>query len=97
MIIYEFTTWCTNKLFAINEIEVEEKTKTYIGKHCRINKDEIGKMQSTYGNRMYLLDNNPEPYISAMKEHIASRIKHYEAAALAEKEKLSKWEALKEV
>lgn len=70
MIIYEFTTWCagSGKHFAVNEIEVEEKQKIYVGKHCRINKSEIGILSSHYGNRMYLLENDPETYIKAMIE-----------------------------
>lgn len=68
MIIYEFSTWFTknNEMYAVKEIEVEEKPKSYIGKGIRINKDDIDKLQHGYGNRMYRLDNDPKPYIRAM-------------------------------
>lgn len=96
MIIYEFTTWRakSNELFTVNKIEVEEKPKTYIGKHCRINKNDIGVLQNSFGNRMYLFDNNPAPYIAAMKERIKGRISVYEAHAAEAREDLAKWEAL---
>ena len=57
MIIYEFSTWGSNgKPYTIKEIEVEEKPKTYIARGIRVNKDDIGKLQSHFGNRMYRLD-----------------------------------------
>ena len=69
MIIYEFSTWCSNgKPYTIREVEVEEKPKTYISRGIRVNKDDIGKLQNNYGNRMYRLDNDPKPYIEAMVE-----------------------------
>lgn len=67
MIIYEFSTWGSNgKPYTIKEVEVEEKPKTYIARGIRVNKDDIGKLQSHFGNRMYRLDNDPKPYIEAM-------------------------------
>ena len=70
MIIYEFSTWGSNgKPYTIKEVEVEEKPKTYIARGIRINKDDIGKLQNNYGNRMYRLDNDPKPYIAAMLNH----------------------------
>lgn len=70
MIIYEFSTWGGNgNPYTVKEIEVEEKPKTYIARGIRINKDDIDKLQNHFGNRMYRLDNNPEPYIKAMINH----------------------------
>lgn len=70
MIIYEFSTWGSNgKMFTIKEIKVEEKPKTYVARGMRINKDDIGKLQKHFGNRMYRLDNDPKPYIEAMLNH----------------------------
>ena len=71
MIIYEFTTWCAmGELYTVREIEVEEKPKIYISKYrSRINKNDIDKLQHGYGNRMYRLDNDPKPYITAMINH----------------------------
>lgn len=69
MIIYEFSTWSSNgKPYTIEEVEVEEKPKTYIARGIRVNKDDIGKLQKHFGNRMYRLDNDPKPYIEAMVE-----------------------------
>lgn len=97
MIIYEFErTSLAGKLFEIHEIEVEEKPKTYIGKYTRISKDDIGKLSSHYGNRMYSLSNDPKPYIEAIKELIAKKIKLYEKWLADENESLAKWTALAE-
>lgn len=69
MKIYEFSTWNTNgKMYTVKEIEVEEKPKTYIARGIRINKDDIDKLQYSYGNRMFRLDNDPKPYIEAIVE-----------------------------
>ena len=72
MKIYEFSTWGAwrgdNKLFGVAEIEVEEKPKSYTGKGVRVLKDDIGRLQNNFGNRMYLLENTPIVYISAMIE-----------------------------
>ena len=44
MIIYEFSTWCTNgKMFGIEEIEVEEKPKTYISTNAQLDIEYILK------------------------------------------------------
>jgi hypothetical protein len=96
MFIYKFATWGAKKgeLYAITKIEVEEKPKTYISGSHRINKDDIGKLQVGFENKMYLLDNNPEPFISAMKNNIEKNIKSYETRAAAAKENLARWEAL---
>ena len=68
MIIYEFSTWLTgnNEMYTIKEIDVEEKAKIYTARGVRINKADIDKLQKGFGNRMYRLDNNAEPYITAM-------------------------------
>ena len=99
MIIYEFTTWTFRKdsfngLFTVNEIEVEEKPKTYIGKNCRINKSEIGILSTSYGNRMYLLENKPEIYINAMINRRKMGVATAENRLAEAKEQLVKWEEL---
>ena len=98
MIIYEFSTWhYSNSLpFAVKEIEVEEKPKTYIGKGSRINKDDIGVLQSSYGDRMYLLENKPEIYINAMIERWKNRVNIAEIRLADTRKQLSKWSALAE-
>lgn len=98
MIIYEFSTWVTKQgePFSVKEIEVEEKTKTYIGKGCRINKGEIGLLQSSWGNRMYLLENKPEIYINAMIERCKNSVDIEKIRLERAQERLSKWNALAE-
>ena len=98
MIIYEFSTWHAKKgeLFSAIEIEVEEKSKTYIGKGCRIRKDEIGLLQSSYGDRMYLLENKPEIYINAMIARWENRVNIAEIRLADTQKQLSKWSALAE-
>lgn len=67
MIIYEFSTWCgRGEMYGIKEIEVEEKPKTYIAKGIRVNKDDIDKLQNSFGYRMYRLEKDAKPYIEAM-------------------------------
>lgn len=68
MIIYEFSTWFAknNEMYTIKEIEVEEKPKIYTARGARINKADIDKLQKGYGNKMYRLDNDAKPYITAM-------------------------------
>lgn len=98
MIIYRFSTWTfkKGKIFEAEEIEVEEKPKTYVSKRCRINKNEIGKLSSHYGNEMYLLENKPEIYINAMIEHCKRGVDVAEKNLDAARERLSKWSALAE-
>ena len=98
MIIYEFSTWWAKhgELFSVKEIEVEEKTKTYIGKGCRINKGEIGLLQNSWGNRMYLLENKPEIYINAMIERCKNHVETAEKCLADAHKQLSKWSALAE-
>ena len=45
MKIYRFSSWFAGKkLFTVEEIEVEEKPKSYVGKYTRILKsDKIGR------------------------------------------------------
>ena len=99
MKIYEFSTWGAwsgdNKLFGVAEIEVEEKPKTYIGKGTRVSKDDIGRLQNSYGNRMYLLENTPMVYISAMIERKKESIENKERYLRLAKSELEAWEALK--
>lgn len=99
MIIYEFSTWWTcrgdNGLFSITEIEVEEKQKTYVGNHTRINKSDIDVLQSGYGNRMYRLDNNPTPYIEAMIQAKRNHLESLKQSATNVSKELSKWIDLK--
>lgn len=98
MIIFEFSTWRTKQgeLFSVKEIEVEEKPKTYIGRDSRINKDEIGLLQSSWGNRMYLLENKPETFINAMIGRCKNSVDVAEKRLADARERLSKWNALAE-
>ena len=99
MIIYEFSTWGCYKgeMYAIKAIEVEEKTKIYAGNGCRINKDDIDKLSSRYGYRMYRLDKDPQPYIAAMIMLFEEKVEAREAQLKEAKEGLAKWKALEEV
>ncbi len=96
MIIYEFSTWGSNeKPYTVKEVEVEEKPKTYIARGIRVNKDDIGKLQSHFGNRMYRLDSDPKPYIEAManyKKHIMEQATENLKRATAD---FNKWFDLK--
>lgn len=99
MIIYEFSTLNLrnngfNGFFGVREIEVVEKTKTYVGKDHRINKDAIGKLQDSCGSVMYLLENNSEIYINAIIECCRNSVYIAETRLSAARENLSKWSAL---
>lgn len=100
MILYKFTTWTwqknSNGFFAVEEVEVEEKTKIYVGGRRRILKEDIGVLKSGYGNEMYLLENNPEIYINAMIENYESSVDVLETRLAQAREKLSKWSELAE-
>lgn len=98
MIIYEFSTWFANgQGFTVKEIEVEEKPKCYVGKHLRINKTEIDIISgSSYGHRMYRLDNDPKYYIEAMIQSCESSVQVMEARLAESKAKLEKWRAIAE-
>ena len=96
MKIYEFSTWGSyNELFKVEEIEVEEKPKSYVGKYNRILKTDIDRLQGHYGNRMYRLTNDSDFYISEVIKRIRERVEGMEKALKGEKERLSEWEALK--
>ena len=99
MIIYEFTTWCANgEMFCIKEVEVEEKPKTYITKsRMRINKSDINKLSSHYGNQMYRLDKDPRPYIEAMVNKQKKIIEQTTERLKRETDKFNKWFDLKEM
>ena len=98
MIIYEFSTRgaykSENGLFDMTEIEVEEKPKSYIGKGRKINKPDINKLQTSFGSRMYRLDNNAQAYISAMIKRQKERIESKEQSLNLAKKELKEWEAL---
>lgn len=98
MIIYKFSTWFTNpaELFSVKEIEVEEKTKIYIGKGCRVKKDDIGRLTTSSGNEMFLLENNPATYINAMIERCKRSVNVAEMRLENERKTLAKWSALAE-
>lgn len=97
MIIYEFSTWFTNReAFNVREIEVEEKPKTYVGKGLRINKSDIDTISRDYGHRMYRLDNDPKPYIEAMIEIRERSVQGAEKRLAEEKAELEKWRAIAE-
>lgn len=98
MIIYEFSTWgaykSDNGLFSIEEHEVEEKPKSYIGKGVRILKDDIDKLQGSYGHRMYRLSKDPKPYISAMTERMERAVESVEKSLKIKKDELKEWKTL---
>lgn len=98
MIIYEFSTWgaweSDNGLFSVEEVEVEEKPKSYVGKGHRINKSDIGVVTNHYGNRMFSLDNNPNPYIEAMIERNRNIVQSLEKSLEIAKKELKAWETL---
>ena len=98
MIIYEFSTWSgwniDNGLFTMNEIEVEEKPKSYIGKHVRILKSDINKLDTLYGNRMYRLDNDAKSYIEAVIKRKKGKLESLEDRIKEAKAELEKWEIL---
>lgn len=93
MKIYEFNTWTASGLFSVEEIEVEEKPKSYVAKYTRILKSDINILSPNYGNRMYRLDNNPKEYIEAVIERKKRRVKLLESDLAGEKTRLSEWEA----
>lgn len=93
MKLYRFRrSWRT--AFVVEEIEVEEKTKTYIGNRTRINKDEINKLSNHYGNEMYCLDNDPKIYIEAVLKMCENNVEALEKRLAEAKEEVEKWEAL---
>ena len=92
MKIYKFTTGGVNELFKVEEIEVEEKTKTYISSFCRVPKSSIGVLHNTYGNRMYLLEDNPKIYIEAIITYKKEQIARIEDRLSYAKDKLEEWE-----
>lgn len=98
MILYKFSTWWTgnNELFSVKQIEVEEKTKIYIGKGCRVRKEDIGILTTHSGNEMYLLENDPETYINAMIKRCKSSVDIAEIRLADAQKKLSQWSALAE-
>lgn len=97
MIIYEFSTWFTNgNGFKVRDIEVEEKPKTYVGKGLRINKSDIDIISSSYGYRMYRLDNDPKPYIEAVIKICESSVQCAENRLADKKADLEKWIAIAE-
>lgn len=91
MKIYEFSTCGYGKLFAVREIEVEEKPKTYIGNGLRINKSKINVVSNYYGHIMYCLENNPKIYIDAVIEKKKRRIAMIENDLKYNVEVLEKW------
>lgn len=97
MKIYEFSTWERDGLYSVNEIEVEEKPKSYIGKNYRVLKSDIDKLTNHYGNRMFRLDNNPKPYIDAMIEKQKNRVQELEKILDIAKAILAEWENAKGV
>lgn len=97
MIIYKFTTWKwwgeKSPLFEVEEIEVEEKPKSYVNNkyHSRINKKEINELNTSYGYQMYCLDNNPETFINAVIENKTKKVERLEMELQNEKNALEKW------
>jgi hypothetical protein len=92
MIIYEFNAWGrTNRLYNVLELEVNEKPKSYIGNNFRILKSDIGKLLSGY--KMYLLENNPSTFISAIIQQRKTKIKSTEKFLEEMKSELKQWES----
>lgn len=97
MIIYKFSTWCANgKMYDVKEIEVEEKPKTYVAKSTRINKDDIDKLQNSFGNKMYRLEKDAKPYIEAMIERKRQIMERATENLKLATNDFDKWFALKE-
>ena len=97
MIIYEFTTWGAKRgeLFTVNNLKMVEKPRIYMGGGRRINKDDIGMLFTSFGHRMYLLDDNPEQYISAMIEYYENEVEKCQNRLRQVKALLSKWQVAK--
>ena len=101
MKLYKFEIAWKEKGFYVEEIEVEEKSKTYILPKCfietRLKKDEIGKLIGCLKNRMYCLENNPKIFIKAIIDEKNKNINSLEKELNNEKTMLEKWEkALKD-
>jgi hypothetical protein len=93
MIIYEFTTTGAKhgNLFTVNTLQMTEKPHIYMGGGRRINKADIGVLFTNFGRKMYLLDDNPEPYISAMIEYCKNEVEKCEHRLRQAKSLLAKW------
>ena len=100
MKLYKFSDWCAgNKLFKVEEVEVEEKEKTYFvpSHRQRVRKDEINKFHDNYKHEMFCIENAPEIFIEAKINDKKAYINSLEERLKQEKEELEKWEkALKE-
>ena len=81
-------------MFVVDEIEVEEKPKTYVARGLRVNKDEINKVSPHYGNEMYCLDNNHKRYIEAILNVSKGTVDALEKRLGLAKEEVKKWETL---
>ena len=94
MIIYEFTTMGAKhgELFTVNTHKMTEKRRIYMGGGRRINKADIGVLFTNFGRKMYLLDNDPEPYISAMIEYCKKEVERCENRVRQAKTMFAKWE-----
>lgn len=90
MTIYEFNTVdaLPGELYSVTPHEMVEKPKSYVGGGSRINKYEIDVLN---GRRMYRLSDDPEPYISAMIEHLENSVKKYTMYLNRSKTLLDKW------
>lgn len=66
MKIYKFRSkpWLLKGTYSVDEIEVEEKEKTYVAKGTRIKKDEIGEIDR-YGI-MIQTENNPKFFLEKL-------------------------------
>lgn len=97
MIIYEFNTWGakSGESFSVTPHEMVEKPRIYMGGGKRINKDEIDVLTTNLGCRMYRLDDDPEPYISAMLEHCKKRVEQYDNRLKQAKATLDKWNSIR--
>lgn len=91
MKIYRFSSWFAGKkLFTVEEIEVEEKPKSYVGKYTRILKSDINILTGS-GNQMYCLEKDPKFYMNAVIRRMTSNISFDEEHLKIKKSTLEEW------
>ena len=91
MKIYRFSSWFAgNNLFAVEEIEVEEKQKSYVGKYTRILKRDINILTGS-GNKMYCLEKDPKFYMNAVISKMTTNISMEEKILKNNKSTLEEW------
>lgn len=90
MKIYEFRHkfWSVGKPYSVEEIEVEEKPKTYVTKYNRISKDSIGQIDR-FGT-MRLTENNPMLYLEKLLNLKLSELEKLKQEELRKEEQIDK-------